>query len=132
MGMIRHASLVLLLLVVTTSEGLLRSSPISHRFTSSYRSSCAFLSEEDEEAAAAAEDVPESINLATGKTNDAQWVNPDAATPPTALSWWAYPLVIYPFVLLADDLFHFLPKGGPTLTEILFGEKTMEIPIPGL
>jgi hypothetical protein len=29
------------------------------------------------------------------------------------MDWWAYILFGFPFVLLADDAFHFLPKDGP-------------------
>jgi hypothetical protein len=32
---------------------------------------------------------------------------------PWKMDWWAYPLVGLPFLLLADDAFHFLPKDGP-------------------
>lgn len=28
------------------------------------------------------------------------------------MSWWAYLLFGFPFVLLLDDAFHFLPKDG--------------------
>lgn len=55
-------------------------------------------------------------NLARGgEVTELGFVDPAMAanTNPFMMSWWAYPLFGFPFVLLADDAFHFLPKDGP-------------------
>lgn len=36
-----------------------------------------------------------------------------ANTNPLQMEWWAYILVIFPFMLLANDFLHFLPTEGP-------------------
>lgn len=56
--------------------------------------------------------VPTFKNLSTGKVMELNVdVRADTTVSPFKLSWWAYGLVVYPFVLLADDAFHFLPSG---------------------
>ena len=50
-----------------------------------------------------------------GNIEEVKWVDPamEANVNPLLLDWWAYPLVVLPVLLLADDAFHFLPKEGP-------------------
>jgi len=54
-------------------------------------------------------------NMNTGEIKEVQWVDDamQAHTNPLAMSWWAYPLFGFPFILLANDAFHFLPEDGP-------------------
>jgi hypothetical protein len=55
-------------------------------------------------------------NLARGgQMEEVQWVDPAMAanTNPLDMSWWAYLLFGMPFMLLANDAFHFLPEDGP-------------------
>lgn len=41
-----------------------------------------------------------------------QWVDKDAsANESFKLSWWGYPFLVYPVVLILNDFFHFLPKN---------------------
>ena len=89
------------------------------------------ISEKEEIAEPEPEKEPagQNINLANGKVVDG-WTDP--SVPSTQLSWWAYPLVIYPVTLIFDDIFHFLPKTDGTLVETLFGKGAGEIPLPGL
>ena len=55
-------------------------------------------------------------NLARGgQIEEVQWIDPamEANTNPLEMSWWAYILFGFPFVLLANDALHFLPTDGP-------------------
>ena len=55
-------------------------------------------------------------NLARGgQMEEVKWVDPamTANTNPFEMSWWAYILFGFPFMLLANDAFHFLPTDGP-------------------
>lgn len=52
-------------------------------------------------------------NLSTGEIQELKIdVGAEASVSPFKMAWWAYGLVVYPFVLLADDVFHFLPKSS--------------------
>lgn len=52
-------------------------------------------------------------NLSTGEISEMKVdVRSDPTVSPWTMDWWAYILVSYPFILLADDFFHFLPEGG--------------------
>jgi hypothetical protein len=61
-------------------------------------------------------EVPMSVvkNMNTGEIREVKWVDPamKANTNPFRLEWWGY-IFILPFILLADDLLHFLPTEGP-------------------
>jgi hypothetical protein len=63
-------------------------------------------------------DVPKAryANLSKGEdAKEVNWVDPAMAanTNPFLMSWWAYALFGFPFILLADDAFHFIPTEGP-------------------
>mmetsp|Transcript_76718 Transcript_76718/g.153957 ORF Transcript_76718/g.153957 Transcript_76718/m.153957 type:complete len:141 (-) Transcript_76718:75-497(-) len=67
---------------------------------------------EEQEIAMEVEVAATSVNVLTGETPvwvdnaagaNVQWYN---------LSWWGYLILVYPAVLFADDVFHFLPEGG--------------------
>jgi hypothetical protein len=63
-------------------------------------------------------DVPKMKYKNLGKGGDSEevnWVDPAMAanTNPLLMSWWAYIFFGFPFVLLADDAFHFIPSEGP-------------------
>jgi hypothetical protein len=52
-------------------------------------------------------------NLSTGQVLDLNVdIQQDMTVSPFHLEWWAYLFVAYPFILLADDVFHFLPNGS--------------------
>jgi hypothetical protein len=52
-------------------------------------------------------------NLSTGEISDLNVdIQQDMSVSPFHLEWWAYLFVAYPFILLADDVFHFLPNGS--------------------
>mmetsp|Transcript_21409 Transcript_21409/g.25836 ORF Transcript_21409/g.25836 Transcript_21409/m.25836 type:complete len:137 (-) Transcript_21409:204-614(-) len=57
-----------------------------------------------------------AINLAKGEEFEIpDFVDPamiQASSNPFQMSWWAWIICGYPFIMLADDAFHFLPKGG--------------------
>lgn len=50
-----------------------------------------------------------------GEATEVKWVDPAmrANTNPLEMNIWAYPLFGFPFVLLLNDAFHFIPKEGP-------------------
>ncbi|GKY92666.1 hypothetical protein MPSEU_000236600 [Mayamaea pseudoterrestris] len=52
-------------------------------------------------------------DMNTGEIKEVKWVDPamEANTRPWEMNWWAYPLTLFPFVLLLDDAFHFLPHN---------------------
>jgi hypothetical protein len=54
-------------------------------------------------------------NLSKGEVIEVKWRDPamEANISPFQMEWWAYFLVIFPFVLLANDFLHFLPTEGP-------------------
>jgi hypothetical protein len=54
-------------------------------------------------------------DMNTGEIKEVKWVDPAmrANTRPWDMSWWAWILFGFPFVVLADDVFHFLPTEGP-------------------
>ena len=55
-------------------------------------------------------------NLGKGEeVKEVNWVDPAMAanTNPFLMSWWAYIFFGFPFILLADDAFHFIPHEGP-------------------
>ena len=60
------------------------------------------------------DDLKKPVNLARGGEQiDAKWEDSEmAANTQFSLSWWAWALVIFPVLLLANDFFHFLPEGG--------------------
>jgi hypothetical protein len=56
------------------------------------------------------------VNLGKGgESKEVEWVDPAMAanTNPFLMSWWSYLLLGFPFMLLADDAFHFIPTEGP-------------------
>ena len=50
-------------------------------------------------------------NLSTGKIQELKIDVGASPTNPFDMAWWAYAMVIIPFTLLANDVFHFLPKS---------------------
>lgn len=54
-------------------------------------------------------------DMNTGELKEVKWVDPAmrANTRPWEMSWWAYIAFGFPFIVLANDAFHFLPKDGP-------------------
>jgi hypothetical protein len=53
-------------------------------------------------------------NMNTGEMQRVKWVDPamGANTDGTLMSWWGY-LFAIPFMLIANDVFHFLPADTP-------------------
>lgn len=71
-----------------------------------------------EDASAEPLEEPKDVNFVRnygrgGEFKEVKWVDPamSANTNPLVMDFWAYPLVLFPFVLLADDVFHFLPDS---------------------
>ena len=54
-------------------------------------------------------------DMNTGEVKEVKWVDPAmrANTRPWEMNWWAYIAFGFPFLVLADDFFHFLPEDGP-------------------
>lgn len=53
-------------------------------------------------------------DMNTGKVREVKWVDPAMAanTNPFIMSPWGY-FFFFPFVLILNDFFHFLPTEGP-------------------
>jgi len=74
------------------------------------------VAEESTQADTEDDATPQNVNVATGRTNSG-WVD-NSRGAGVQLSWWAWLLLIYPSVLLLNDVFHFIPSGM-TLTTVL-------------
>jgi hypothetical protein len=72
------------------------------------------VSEEEEEEVEKPKAVYQNLGRG-GVMEEVKWVDPAMAanTNPFDMAWWAYLLFGFPFLLLANDAFHFLPTEGP-------------------
>jgi hypothetical protein len=55
------------------------------------------------------------LDMNTGKETEVKWVDPAMAANSNLLDnlSWGYFFLVFPFTLLLDDVFHFLPRDGP-------------------